>query len=113
VGGFGTDRTPGAVARTLWDTDEIWLRRSFRLDSTEFESLHLLIHHDEDAIVYLNGQRIAALEGYSVDYTFVPLTEEALRALRVGTNTLAVHVTQTDGGQYIDLGLADLIGMNR
>jgi hypothetical protein len=112
LGGFGTGRTPGAVVRTVWDTEDIWLRRTFQLSSTEFESLHLRIHHDEDAEVYLNGQHIGAFEGYSVGYTFAPLTEEALLALRLGANTLAVHVTQTDGGQYIDVGLVDLIGMD-
>ncbi len=84
-----------------------------RLSSTDFESLHLRIHHDEDAEVYLNGQRIGTFEGYSVGYVFVPLTEEALQALRPGTNTLAIHVRQTDGGQYIDVGFVDLIGMDR
>jgi len=112
-GGFGTGRTPGAVVRTAWDTEDIWLRRTFQLSSTDFENLHLRIHHDEDAEVYLNGQRIGAFEGYSTGYTFVPLTAEALQALRPGTNTLAVHVAQTDGGQYIDVGLVDLIGMDR
>ena len=111
LGGFGTERTPGAVVRTRWDTEDIWLRRTFQLSSTDFESLHLRIHHDEDAEVYLNGHPIGAFEGYTAGYAFVPLTEEARQALRTGTNTLAVHVTQTDGGQYIDLGLVDLIGM--
>ena len=99
------------MVRTTWDTENIWLRRTFQLSSTDFENLHLRIHHDEDAEVYLNGHLIGAFEGYSADYAFVPLTEEALQALRPGANTLAVHVTQTDGGQYIDLGLVELIGM--
>ena len=101
------------MVRTAWDTADIWLRRTFQLSSTDFENLHLRIHHDEDAEVYLNGQQIGAFEGYSTAHVFVPLTEEALQALRPGTNTLAVHVGQTEGGQYIDVGLVNLIGTDR
>ncbi len=109
LGGFGTDGTPGAIVRTVWDTNEIWLRRSFELESPDLVNLNLRIHHDEDAEVYFNGQLIGSFSGYSVDYTLVPLNEPALRALRVGRNTLAVHVWQTDGGQYFDIGIVEIV----
>src|SRR5207302_9051035 len=54
--GFGTKGTPGAVVRTEWNTPDIWIRRSFELsDKQSLENLHLMMHHDEDAEVYLNG----------------------------------------------------------
>lgn len=105
--GFGTEGTPGARVRTVWNGDTIWLRRSFQLASLPGGrgDLHLLIHHDEDSSVYLNGVLISELSGYTTGYSLTPLGPESIRALRVGENTLAVSCRQTSGGQYIDAGL--------
>ncbi|MDH7600488.1 MAG: glycoside hydrolase family 2 TIM barrel-domain containing protein, partial [Sedimentisphaerales bacterium] len=109
-GGFGTTGTPGAVVRSVWNGPEIWLRRSFDLDSVLTKGdLALVIHHDEDAEVYLNGQLIKTFKGYLTNYRFVVLTQDALQALKLGSNLLAVHCHQTAGGQYIDVGLAIII----
>ena len=70
--------------------------------------MYLRVHHDEDAEVYLNGQRVRQMQGYSTGYRDVPLTLEAAGLLRKGQNVIAVHCRQTDGGQYIDVGLIEL-----
>lgn len=108
-GGFGTEDTPGAVVRTKWSGADIWLRRDFALQDGELSEPHLEIHHDEDARVYINGVLAAKVTGYTTSYGHVPIREEARRALRVGRNCLAVHCHQTGGGQYIDVGLVDVI----
>jgi len=108
-GGFGTKGTPGAVVRTEWKTSNIWLRRTFELRDKKLYRLYLVIHHDEDAEVYINGQLVAKLEDYTSSYVQVALDEKARKALKVGSNCLAVHCRQSAGGQYIDVGLADLI----
>jgi hypothetical protein len=108
LGGFGTRGTPGAVVRTPWTTEDIWLRRTFELDAEEFTEPHLLLHHDEDAVVYLNGKQIARFSGYVREYFTELLSAEARRLLRPGRNTLAVSCHQTSGGQYIDVGLIDI-----
>jgi len=107
--GFGTRGTPGATVRTKWDTRQIWLRRTFDLVSQDLSNLHLLIHHDEDAEVYINGVLAATASGFTTDYEPVALSQAAQAALRQGKNTLAVHCTQTGGGQYIDMGFARVI----
>jgi hypothetical protein len=109
-GGFGTRGTPGAVIGTEWNTPDIWLRRDVELpqDVATMREPHLMVHHDEDAEVYINGVPAARLDGYTSDYTEVPLSPDARAALRPGKNTVAVHVKQTSGGQYIDLGIADV-----
>jgi hypothetical protein len=69
----------------------------------------VLRHHDEDAEIYLNGVLAAKVSGFSTDYEFVALTPAGRAALRPGRNTLAVHCHQTTGGQYIDVGVVDLV----
>lgn len=109
-GGFGREGTPGAVVRTAWETDRIWLRRTFDYSgSTPSGQLYLVIHHDEEAEVFLNGRQIASLEGYTANYVWIPLDKQVKQWLRQGNNTLAVHCRQTEGGQYIDVGLQQML----
>ncbi len=104
-GGFGTRGTPGAVVRTEWNTPNIWIRRTVTLPEKLPADLHMLLHHDEDAEVYVNGVLAARVKNYTTDYEEVPLTPEGRAALKPGRNVLAVHCRQTTGGQYIDVGL--------
>ena len=101
-GGFGTAGTPGAAIGTEWATGDIWLRRTFTLAEAAGTGLHLLIHHDEDAEVFIDGKLAASLPGYTTGYTLVPIPTR----LSAGDHTLAVHCHQTTGGQFIDVGLA-------
>ncbi len=103
--GFGTPWTPGSRVGTVWNTREIWLRRSFDLGREVLRDLHLWVHHDEDVEIYLNGVLAARLSGYVTEYGEVDVHPAALATLRQGRNTLAVHCRQTTGGQYIDVGL--------
>lgn len=105
--GFGTVGTPGGEIRTTWRTNDIWLRREFtlaELPPTNSE-LILRIHHDEDTEVFLNGVELIRLQRWTTGYTDIVLPATAVRQLRLGTNTLALHCHQNSGGQYIDCGL--------
>lgn len=103
--GFGTGITPGARVNTLWETPDIWLRRDFNLGVEEIAGLKLRVYHDEDAEIYLNGVLALKLTGFFTDYREFEITPEAARALRPGSNTIAVHCHQTGGGQCIDVGV--------
>lgn len=111
--GFGTRGTPGAVVHTPWETDEIFLRRDFVLTETQFNDPQLLIHHDEDVEVYVNGVLAAKSHGFVAEYTTMPLSTAGKAALRKGRNVIAVHCRQTTGGQYIDVGLVDVLPLEK
>ncbi len=104
-GGFGTAGTPGAVIGTEWKTDHIWIRRTFTLPAASVQDLYLLVHHDEDAEIYLNGVLAARVSGFVTDYEELAISDEARATLKPGTNHLAIHCKQTTGGQYIDAGI--------
>jgi hypothetical protein len=105
IGGFGSAGTPGVVLNTVWDTEDIWLRRNFNLDQEDIAKIELQIFHDEDAEVYLNGVLAVKLPGYITDYDGFDISKAAKAALRPGENTIAVHCHQTTGGQGIDVGI--------
>lgn len=105
VGGFGTEGTPGAVVNTVWNSDDIWLRREFTLDALDLRGARLQMHHDEDAEVYLNGVLATQVPGYITSYEEMIPAPEAIAALKTGTNVMAVHCHQTQGGQFIDVGI--------
>ena len=107
-GGFGTQGTPGAVVRTEWNTPDIWLRREFVMPDGKWGDLQFLIHHDEDAEVYVDGIMATQVSGYGTDYEPVTMKPKAGKLLKPGKHLLAVHCKQTTGGQYIDVGVVDV-----
>ncbi len=108
-GGFGTDGTPGAFVRTTWQSSDIWLRKTFNtgeLSQTQISNLYLRVHHDEGAEVYLNGVLAVSVTGFTSRYVNETVSSGAKAALiSEGSNLIAVHCSQTAGGQYIDAGL--------
>jgi len=110
--GFGTHGTPGGNIKTIWNTDNIWMRQDFtlgNLTAAEREKLVLYIHHDEDCEVYINGVKAAEISGYTSAYTVIPINAEGKAAIKAnGKNVIAIHCKQTRGGQYIDAGLSVL-----
>lgn len=106
--GFGAPDTRFARVGTEWKTSDIWLRRTVEVPAA-VTAPHLRIFHDDDAQVYVNGVLVAELPGANSGFSYVPLTGAARQALRAGSNTIAVHAHQTRGGQFIDVGLADVL----
>ena len=108
--GFGTAGTPTIVLHTVWNTDDIWLRREITVPPFP-SSGHLVFiaYHDEDIEIYVNGVKAASEGGYQVNYVPLEITPPALKLLRPGAKlTIAVHCHQTTGGQGVDVGLASV-----
>ena len=108
--GFGTEATPRSVVRTKWDSPDIWLRRTFEIKNLADDGqLLLTIHHNDNAEVFINGTLVKSLPGKTRHYGPLMLDAKARTLLHKGQNTIAIHCHQTNGGQYIDAGLADVI----
>jgi hypothetical protein len=107
--GYGRQNTPGAVVRTEWTSSDIWLRREFALPEGKTGNPLLFVHHDEDVEVYINGVLAGKAEGFTTDYEEMTIAAEGRAALKPGKNVFAVHCKQTQGGQYIDVGMAEVV----
>lgn len=106
--GFGAG-TPGGIVHTPWNTPDIWLRREVDLPDFDASHLKLLVRHDEDAEIYFNGVLAAKVNGYITNYESHTIQPDALATLKPGKNLIAVHCHQTIGGQFIDVGLVEVI----
>ncbi len=108
--GFGTAGTPAIAVHTTWNTDDIWIRRTFVMPAGHYHHLALEIFHDEDVQVYFNGVLAQSQAGFITDYQPFPIYKAALPQLKPGVKiTVAVHCHQTTGGQGIDVGLVDVV----
>ena len=113
-GGFGTSNTPGiGKLGTVWRTRDIWLRRSFnpgKITAAQIAKIGVRDYHDEDVEIYINGTLVYWGFGYTTRYERRPLHPIARRAIIANAkNVIAVHCRQTRGGQYIDVGLEEVI----
>ena len=106
--GFGANGLANMTYGTRWTTNNIWLRKTVSLDLTEEElaKLRMILYNDEDVEVYFNGTLVYSATGYLTDYKTVDFSSTGRKAIVPnGENLIAIHVKQTNGGQFIDLGL--------
>ena len=81
------------------------MRRAFQLEPKKKIPRALMMIHDEDATVYINGVKACETKGYIADYREFPISKEAQATLKEGQNFIAVHCLQTTGGQGIDVNI--------
>lgn len=95
-------------AKTIWKTRDIFVRRTFTYTkSTPINKLILKLHHDDDAEVFLNGERINISTGANGDLLPVEIDDNVANKLKEGENVLAMHCVNTGGGAWLDAGFAD------
>jgi CubicO group peptidase (beta-lactamase class C family) len=105
--GFGQG-VAGDVVRTSWaeSSPEMWARTTFSISSpADVPKMMFWGRWDDHLEVYVNGVQAFAEASTARGYRFFGLTPAGRAALRTGTNTLAVHVTDTGGSKYFDLGV--------
>ena len=108
--GFGNENIKRdhktSIVRTSWETNSIWLRRTFEFKGEIPVEVSWRIFYDEDPKIYLNGQLIDTFDGYNARYEDRDANMDAFRkAVKPGKNVLAVEVINKTGGAYIDLGI--------
>jgi hypothetical protein len=95
---------------TAWTEGDIWVRRTVRVaDPKTTGELRLLMQHDDDAEVYLNGVLLTKQAGYNSGYDFFTISPAARQALHAGDNVLALHANSPRGGEYLDAGLYETL----
>jgi hypothetical protein len=94
----------GNGTRTAWKTPEIYFRKTFTHDGGDLKNGAVVIRHNDNTEIYINGQKILGVRG-SKGYYMVLVTEQLNGALRKGENTIAVHSHEGGQGQWIDLAL--------
>ncbi|MFT4025064.1 MAG: DUF5127 domain-containing protein, partial [Flavihumibacter sp.] len=91
--------------KTLWQSDDIWVRRAFAINNPErIRQLFLKLNHDDNIEVFLNGKEIYRKEGWTNRFDYIPLNKSDLQT---GNNIIAIHLANSAGGRYLDFGLAD------
>ncbi len=103
-GSFGT--ADQSVVVTPWDTQDIWVRREFTLDSVSREKpLYLVYSHDDIFELYLNGEKLVAT-GYEWKQNVVLSLDSLRHLLPPGQKSvIAVHCHNRTGGGYVDFGI--------
>lgn len=91
---------------TEWSTRHIWLRRSFELSQLPVHPMYLLTGFDDNAEIYLNGTRIHSAKGVARKFQYLALDAQLRALLKQGKNVLAVHVENTGGDAFVDVGIA-------
>ncbi|HKH62256.1 MAG TPA: DUF4965 domain-containing protein [Flavitalea sp.] len=97
---FGNNATR---ANTRWTSKQLWVRRVFNLNKTDFNKLYLKLQHDDNVQVYINGEKIYDVTGWTGKFIYIPVTNKGI--LKKGNNVMAVYIKNTAGGQWLDAGL--------
>jgi hypothetical protein len=101
---FGTHDMPNLS--TLWDSKDVWVRRSFDLtDDLSDETLFLNYSHDDVFELYINGLPVVATDYSWHNDVLVELSDEVKKTLLPGKNVIAAHCHNRTGGGYLDFGL--------
>ena len=96
---FGDDK---GRPKTEWKSADLWMRRTFSLNSVSSEKVYLKLNHDDNVDVYLNGKPVYKKIGWTEKFIYIPFNKDLLKN---GKNVLAIHCKNTAGGRWLDAGL--------
>ncbi len=92
--------------QTPWNSKEIWMRRKFNLDDIDIAQLMLLLRHDDDVEVYINGiPAYSCVKCHLKEIKEYPLSEAIRKSLKKENNLIAIHCINPKGNAWLDAGL--------
>ncbi|MBC7398441.1 MAG: glycoside hydrolase family 2 [Mucilaginibacter sp.] len=102
--------TPTGV-RTIWTGKDIWMRQEFTAGSVaSIKDLVLVIRHQDNCDVYINGVKAASIAGHSRNYTIEDINDAGKKAfVPNGKNAIAIHAHIDAGNNragFIDAGIS-------
>ena len=104
-GAFGTMENEG-TARTQWGEEYIWVRRNVDIqDDLQGKNVYLEYSHDDDAVIYVNGVKVADTGNAAKKHVRTKLSDEAVATLKQGQNLIAASCYNRVGNGLIDFGL--------
>lgn len=91
---------------TGWDTEDIWVRRTFELkENLSKAPVFLKYSHDDIFELYINGIQVVKT-GYTwKNGVLLELSEAVKKTLKPGKNVIAAHCHNKENGGYVDFGL--------
>jgi hypothetical protein len=93
-------------SKTMWTTENIWVRREFTLKDVNFNKLFIKLRHDDDVEVYINGAKVYSCKDCWVGkYVNYPVPDSVKRKFKKGKNILAMHCTNPRGNSWLDAGI--------
>ena len=109
AGAFGGKMEGGPKISTSWESNDIWLRRTFNvgnLSAAEIDQLVLRQYHDDNVEIYINGVLAYQNGDATHSYANAAISAEAKRAIVPNAeNVLAVHCHENFGDQHVDVGI--------
>ncbi len=98
---------------TSWTSNNLFLRMEFEVeDIAQYEDgvFFFNIFYDENPTIYINGTKVISsnvnyTSDYTTDYVKMKSKIKAKDVLREGKNLIAISVSNTSGGQFIDTDL--------
>ncbi len=102
---FGVQNFDAGI-NTVWNTENIWLRRKVILEEDlATKNVVLQYSHDDDVEIYINGIKVVSTGNMYKENAQLRLPEEVLRTLKKGENIIAAHCRNRVGYSLIDFGL--------
>ena len=102
---FGTPEMPHLA--TTWQSEDVWVRRTFELDEDlSGQPVFLNYSHDDVFELYINGKQVVSTGYVWKNDVLLELPADVKASLRKGKNVIAAHCHNTTGGAYVDFGLS-------
>lgn len=101
---FGTSDETNV--NTLWETKDIWVRRSFKIEEDiSNKKVFIQYSHDDIFELYVNGIQVVKTPYEWKKNVWVTLNDEVVKTLKQGENVIAAHCHNRTGGALVDFGL--------